>query len=62
MERPEALMSQARQSKYANEEYVTNSPVRQEGLSNQKVSRPCTYVPNLCVSNSLFPNYVDGKP
>ena len=55
-------MSQARQSKYAHEGYMINSPVREEGLSNQKVSMASTYVPKLCVPNSLFPNYVDEKP
>jgi len=59
---PAESMSQARQSKYAHEGYMINSPVREEGLSNQKVSMASTYVPKLCVPNSLFPNYVDEKP
>jgi len=61
-EPPVASMPQARQSKYAHDEYMKNLPVAEEGLSHQQVSMSSIYVPNLCASNSLFSNYVDAKP
>ena len=51
---PVASMPQARQSKYAHDEYMKNSPVAEEGLSHQQVSMASIYVPNLCASNSFI--------
>ena len=61
-EPPVASMPQARQSKYAHDEYMKNSPVAEEGLSHQQVSMASIYVPNLvCVHDSLFPIYVEAS-